>query len=106
MIEFTHDELLFMSYFKTFPKSKLVRALMRELRSLDHGERRKRDMIESILDKLEYMSEDDLDKAAGGHDFEIVHSHWKPSTEDKKPEAGHTTITYDPVWGKPIKVHH
>ncbi len=52
------------------------------------------------------LSEDDLDKAAGGHDFEIVHSHWKPSTEDKKPEAGHTTITYDPVWGKPIKVHH
>lgn len=61
MIEFTHDELLFMSYFKTFPKSKLVRALMRELCSLDHEEYRKRDLIESILDKLDGMTEAELD---------------------------------------------
>ena len=86
MIEFTHDELLFMSYFKTFPKSKLVRALMRELRSLDHGERRKRDMIESILDKLEYMSEDDLDRIDPDFeeyelDDELLPS-WRASEDD------------------------
>ena len=86
MIEFTHDELLFMSYFKTFPKSKMVRALMRELRSLDHGERRKRDMIESILDKLEYMSEDDLDSIDPDFeeyelDDELLPS-WRTSEDD------------------------
>lgn len=86
MIEFTHDELLFMSYFKTFPKSKLVRALMRELRSLDHGEYRKRDMIESILDKLEYMSEDDLDSIDPDFkeyelDNELLPS-WRASEDD------------------------
>lgn len=86
MIEFTHDELLFMSYFKTFPKSKLVRALVRELRSLDHGEHRKRDMIESILDKLEYMSEDDLDSLDPDFDEyelddELLPS-WRASDDD------------------------
>ena len=91
MIEFTHDELLFMSYFKTFPKSKLVRALMRELRSLDHGERRKRDMIESILDKLEYMSEDDLDRIDPDFeeyelDDELLPS-WRASEDDDDEAA-------------------
>ena len=61
MIEFTHDELLFLSYFEAYPKSKLIRRLCKELRSLEHWEYRKRDMIESILDKLDHMTEDDLD---------------------------------------------
>ena len=86
MIEFTHDEILFMSYFKTFPKSKLVRALMRELRSLDHEEYRKRDLIESILDKLDGMTEaelDDLDPIFDEYelDDELLPS-WRASDDD------------------------
>ena len=50
------------------------------------------------------LSEGDLDKAAGGHDFEIVHSHWEKPVVDKKPEDDRMGIAYDPVWGKPIKV--
>ena len=61
MIEFTHDEYLFMSYFKTFPKSKLIRTLEHELHMVRREDARKRDLIESILDKLEFMSESDLD---------------------------------------------
>ena len=86
MIEFTHDEILFMSYFKTFPKSKLVRALMRELRSLDHEEYRKRDLIESILDKLDGVTEaelDDLDPIFDEYelDDELLPS-WRASDDD------------------------
>lgn len=61
MTAFTHDELLFISYFKTFPKSKLFRSLMKELNSLDGKESRKEEMILSILDKLKSMTEADLD---------------------------------------------
>ena len=61
MTAFTHDELLFISYFKTFPKPKLVRSLMKELNSLDGKESRKEEMILSILDKLKSMTEADLD---------------------------------------------
>ena len=57
MTTFTHDELLFISYFKTFPKSKLVRSLTKELNSLDGEEARKEEMILSILDKLKTMTE-------------------------------------------------
>ena len=61
MTAFTHDELLFISYFKTFPKSKLVRSLTKELNSLDGEEARKEEMILSILDKLKTMTEAELD---------------------------------------------
>ena len=50
------------------------------------------------------LSEDELGKAAGGHDFEIVDSHWEKPVVDKKPEEDRMGIAYDPVWGKPIKV--
>lgn len=69
MIDFTIEEKCLLQRYDTLSKIETIHALNKRLRGLGHYDYDKRALIESVMDKLDLLSEDEYDELDLDFDF-------------------------------------
>ena len=91
MIFFSPAEKHLMQRYSTLSKKAALRALNKRLRTLDHDEYERRDLIETLMDKLDLISEKEYDNM--DFDVDFYDPDYDPSVSENYREDDELTYS-------------